>query len=584
LIALSKLPVDKSTLESGSCDAGKTIRHSNQELQDLIQQACGSLNLKRHYVSRQGPATPNDGYGLGFAEINGPIDLEGHRGYDGRYYLLDFSRLFPPSKTDNPVHCAHLFQLHRPEFVRRNPVPLCSDALSRFVRGAPQYVEHASELASAEVLMETDIIPAFANMLRGQASEMYKLVHLVHSLHRQGINVRRIGRLRALLSGTSWSSMLLVEMIARTNKWVIRSLQRSVASGTRLPADVPFKEIAVKHLNVLFGDSCESKTFWRTEITEQIRVKFGMYALEDHEQSGDGLYGLFARERSLKCMLFQRLSEMTGLMFSSTTFQTFSTTEDAFDGPAPFDISHIQTIVPRVKHLTMLEHSQAAVIKYKADMIRHNPARIGEYLRLARLAIDRFERALACNPSSKFSLRSCADLLAASPELPQNQLRAQAYYTLALEADPDDVQSLTKYAAFLLNVAKQPETAEDYVLRAMELEPSNVSVLLMYADLLAWGLHDSEMAHELYQRAQSADSTSPLLPLAQLKYAYFLWSANEHDDEARRLYEAAMYGNVALALIDRRGVATANLQAFLDRMASYDREHNMFVVPSSSYM
>jgi hypothetical protein len=60
------------------------------------------------------------------------IDVEGHRGDDGRYYLLgiirqailinttlDLSRMFPPTKPDKRIISGHLFQLFRPEVTSR---------------------------------------------------------------------------------------------------------------------------------------------------------------------------------------------------------------------------------------------------------------------------------------------------------------------------------------------------------------------------------------------------------------------------------------------------------------------------------
>ena len=43
------------------------------------------LNIKGHLVGKD-----NEQH-----FIHGPFDMEGHAGMDGRYYLLDFSRLFP---------------------------------------------------------------------------------------------------------------------------------------------------------------------------------------------------------------------------------------------------------------------------------------------------------------------------------------------------------------------------------------------------------------------------------------------------------------------------------------------------------
>jgi len=122
------------------------------------------LNLKAHEL--WDPAN-------GAVTLYGPFDMEGHRGTDGRYYLLDFHRMFPPdigadhpliagpgppnqahsapgavpaglsSDAPHPVSAStresqlppsrspHLCQLLRPELVRQNASPLNSDAFSR---------------------------------------------------------------------------------------------------------------------------------------------------------------------------------------------------------------------------------------------------------------------------------------------------------------------------------------------------------------------------------------------------------------------------------------------------------------------
>jgi hypothetical protein len=69
--------------------------------------------------------------------ISSPFDVEGHLGVDGRYYLLDFSRVMPPEMKNRCVSVlkinesfSHfvllrlfpggiLFQLLRPEFVMK---------------------------------------------------------------------------------------------------------------------------------------------------------------------------------------------------------------------------------------------------------------------------------------------------------------------------------------------------------------------------------------------------------------------------------------------------------------------------------
>jgi hypothetical protein len=49
-----------------------------------MEEAGRKLHLKGHLA------------GTGTEPTYGPGDLEGHLGFDGRYYVLDFARVFPP--------------------------------------------------------------------------------------------------------------------------------------------------------------------------------------------------------------------------------------------------------------------------------------------------------------------------------------------------------------------------------------------------------------------------------------------------------------------------------------------------------
>ena len=65
-----------------------------------MEKLSGKLNIKGHYIENEKQRI----------FINGPFDMEGHTGMDGRYYLLDFSRLFPsePPRRGlvlNFMHC-----------------------------------------------------------------------------------------------------------------------------------------------------------------------------------------------------------------------------------------------------------------------------------------------------------------------------------------------------------------------------------------------------------------------------------------------------------------------------------------------
>lgn len=54
-------------------------------LTHIVVQCAKALNLKAHYAGE-----------VESQKIYTPVDIEGHKGTDGRYYLLDFARLMPP--------------------------------------------------------------------------------------------------------------------------------------------------------------------------------------------------------------------------------------------------------------------------------------------------------------------------------------------------------------------------------------------------------------------------------------------------------------------------------------------------------
>jgi len=64
--------------------------------------------------------------------LYGPFDLEGHVGTDGKEYIIDFSRLFPPFPLKKKEHPAgHLYRLFRPEFVKHYPKNYAATVLLR---------------------------------------------------------------------------------------------------------------------------------------------------------------------------------------------------------------------------------------------------------------------------------------------------------------------------------------------------------------------------------------------------------------------------------------------------------------------
>lgn len=89
LVAISHLPVNKTTLVYGSSDGGGTVYDEDPKLRRKMKKLGNLSNLQPHTCGEK--------------LIYCVVDLEGHKGLDGRYYLLDFSRLFPPEQP-NPKY------------------------------------------------------------------------------------------------------------------------------------------------------------------------------------------------------------------------------------------------------------------------------------------------------------------------------------------------------------------------------------------------------------------------------------------------------------------------------------------------
>jgi hypothetical protein len=85
------------------------------------------------------------------------------RGTDGRLYIIDVARVFPPTTPPSNMKGVHLYRLLRPELVKSNLVPLCSDAFSSF--HLEDRIEHEEEVKEATRRLEEEVIPKFAAYL-----------------------------------------------------------------------------------------------------------------------------------------------------------------------------------------------------------------------------------------------------------------------------------------------------------------------------------------------------------------------------------------------------------------------------------
>jgi Clustered mitochondria len=86
LVAMSILPIiPKKTIVYGSADGGHVVHYSLHAVNKRMRMAGKRLNLKEHRVGLKQ-----------LVSVYGPGDIEVHEGSDGKFYVLDFGRVFPP--------------------------------------------------------------------------------------------------------------------------------------------------------------------------------------------------------------------------------------------------------------------------------------------------------------------------------------------------------------------------------------------------------------------------------------------------------------------------------------------------------
>ncbi len=278
VLAVSLLPISKATLRYGSDSGGRIARALDPSLNVLMKKAGQKLNLAPHVV------------GSSRTVIYGPGDIEGHLGFDGRYYVLDFGRVYPceaPGASSSPGSI--FYQLLRPELCRQSKVALCSDAFTGFCRFDPRSQLYCEQVKMATHVLFFKEVPEFAeragevgyeleligrgNMVR----EFTKRFSLVVELHRCGINVRHLGRVRFISTSVLVRRVVLSECVFRVAKNMLRWRMRQLLRTLSLPRVSPFQQLLCDLYNDILGDSAD---FWDVEMPTRLRRKFGDRVLQ----------------------------------------------------------------------------------------------------------------------------------------------------------------------------------------------------------------------------------------------------------------------------------------------------------------
>ena len=418
LVASSLLPLSKGSLILGSNDAGRTVHADDPILNEKVAVASRVLNLKPHAC------------GLDVDEpviMPCAVDLEGHQGVDGRYYILDFSRCFPPVTPKPGVIAGPLYQMFRAEFTKNFKLyPLCSDAYSYFVENHPDAKEHKLEVNFALKDLLGVTISMFSRDLVGLMEKEVRmkgtLAHfrLTETMHAAGINMRYLGIIIRRLGSHRFTWVLLLEMLARIVKQEIRRLLRSKMVELKQPNDEPLRQAVTVYLNEVFGR--DSAAFWQKELAPRLDKKFDLNP-DNWAPFPKNLRSAVFKELDLgngrkldgRWALVKRVRDMTGLVFKPSLVDILSTKEtlssgdgySIWDQERIFDETDIVSMGEVVKHLDVVSTAMGTVYLELGEF-KESRGFLAAARHAYQSALDSFQSALTSYPTDSKLLANCA--------------------------------------------------------------------------------------------------------------------------------------------------------------------------------
>lgn len=558
MIAMSVLPINESTLVYGSKDAGTTV-YDHPTFNEKLKHVAAELGLKLHKAGKE----PNAKF------LYTPVDMEGHIGEDGRLYLLDFSRLFPPERPlPSAPRFMYLCRLLRPEFVKiysENFGPLSSDAYSRFSAGSEADDERSTvEINAATDYLLREHLPLFLErFLRFHAIDHFAWLGLLHS---HGINYRHMGSLRKLVlrlpptanyTGLDTPTLILMAMIARVVKNQLACIMRAQvkSNAQSIPGDQMLKQVAAAFFNTVFGNSKSSQNFWDTTLKYKLSEYFPNSLTDAELRAPD--FGTNILKSDTVCSLFLYTIKLCGLRLRSSAIEQFKN-KQSFDFGEPLDESDIEEIKERVSSMSVAAYAEG----YSMQMKAMYSANQHEAKRLYRLSLDKLKTALEMEPGNIQALTQIFVNMVQTdhPKVAESIYhsvvygklydpeflwryanfcktrglleRAEVHYLYSLDLNPNYAGCLADYAKFLAE-ANELHAANRFFMRAVQLAPSSVDILIDFAMFLYRFLKDTLRATQFVEKAvTSPDFNSSYYPLLRGCSQYFpelLYTHNLHE-------------------------------------------------------
>ena len=528
LLAMSILPISPLTLRYGSADAGTdcNVHLSDPTLTALLNEMGTRLNLDQHRVRTKKNTAE--------VEIRTPVDLEGHKGFDGRYYLVDTSRLMPPVHSEGleSDKTRIFFENFRSEAMMQCLPPLSPDALSRFTsRQSPESTQLA-EMQDKDILLATNFLlgehlrESCRNLVRqAEANPFLDAFDLVAEIHSRGLNVRYLGLLVPQIMGSSpfLLNWIRCEAIARAIKNRVRSLLRNnFKDGGIATGSSNFQEIVAQFLDSCF---CLPANPWTKEhgvwLAEHL-VTFHHFSLIDAEKAVEffhsetplfvkGIRDVKSTTHSPISYILRLVCEYSGITLSPTVFEAIRSGQRHFDNRLLALTYMDVSLGSRVKHLPLIELCTGFIL-YQQGIAAQTGSILAklDYLKRAHQAVS---RGLHARPNDSALLTMEGDILAREMTIMKSQpgfggviqnvyMRCLLAYERAIEHDGDNIQAMIKLATIYADYGNTAR-AEDLFVTSLEVDSCDIDALRRYGDFISLNLNRPADAEPFYLRRQA---------------------------------------------------------------------------------
>lgn len=527
LVALTHLPLEPGSLRYGTENAGLET-HCDPIFSSLMSRTATHLNLAPHL------AVPSPG-----VLLHSACDIEGHEGFDGRRYLLDFSRSMPPVSPDFSIHNGHLFRLFRREAVRAYEKPLCPDAFSGFISCDPNRRQFNDDIRDATAWLLTEVIPRRSREIARQILEHIELSSVLgvepsYELHRHGINMRYLGHIiDALLKSSDpkfevVAIVLLIETIARVIKNSLRRILRSQMQSLKVALVSPYASTIIRYLNIVLSEPPQHNPSSPCDLSESVVsawTSIAFFVQKTFDVDAAAVARLFKLPSTTpgyytysRVLAYQFAPDITGRLYLFHRFQTLtrvrllSTATEQLGLPifAPFADHDFVKPGCRIKSLSLMSTSVAL---RQLAMCRQGMLDARTTVKVLKSAETRLQAALAALPLSSSLLYQKALLHHCRLQLSSQQKdRTQADFILADHLFQICIGQLKhagslyaleniyySYARFLVE-ADLFERAEHYFLLALELCTDSPRTVASYISLLAATDHASPYISQFQER------------------------------------------------------------------------------------